>query len=56
MKNALAMTYEIKANVLEQWKVFKVIDANRIYPAQHYPAIMAHITKQAAELGHGFIE
>jgi hypothetical protein len=52
----LAMTYEIKANVLEQGKVFKVIDANRIYPARHYPVIMAHITKEATELGHGFIE
>jgi Protein of unknown function (DUF4056) len=55
-KYGLAMTYEIKANVLEQGKVFKVIDAKRIYPARHYPAIMAHINKQAAELGNNFIE
>jgi len=52
----LTMTYEIKPNVLEQWKIFKVIGANRVYPAQHYPVIMAHITRQAAELGNSFID
>lgn len=55
-KYGLAMTYEIKPNVFEQGKVFKVIDAKRIYPAQHYPAIMAHISKEATDLGHTFIE
>ncbi|MCD6395502.1 MAG: DUF4056 domain-containing protein [Planctomycetes bacterium] len=55
-KYGLAMTYEIKANVFEQGKVFKVIDANRIYPAKHYPAIMAHINKEATDLGHTFIQ
>ena len=55
-KHGFTMTYEIKPNVLEQAKIFKVIEGKRVYPEKHYPVIMSSIKEKAVEKGYNFDE
>jgi hypothetical protein len=52
-KYGFSMKYEIRPNVWEEGKIFKVVYANgkkgNIQPDKHFPIIMDHIRKQAVE-------
>jgi hypothetical protein len=47
------MKYEIRPNIWEEGKIFKVVFSNgkkgMIQPDKHYPIIMDYIKKQAVE-------
>ncbi len=52
-----SITYEIKPNaLLVQDRIFKAAGSKRIFPAKHFPAIIEHMKKDAAEKGYQYDE
>lgn len=48
-----SMTYEIKANdLLVQDRIFKAAGSKRIFPKQHFPAIIEQMKKDATKRGY----
>jgi hypothetical protein len=55
-QHGFSMDYQIKANVFEGGRIYSIVDADRIRPAEHYAQIIEYIKAQAVEKGYQFDE
>jgi hypothetical protein len=55
-KYGFEMTYQIKPNVFEAGKIYKIIGEKKVFPAKHYSMIIEDIKRQADAKGYKYDE